>query len=80
MPARVDRQGFGRIAQVYKTIENAERSSELGTSFLFLVTSDQHGQEQDKYQDAEQDFEGLPDVYRGRRRVVINLLRLFHAM
>jgi hypothetical protein len=33
-----------------------------GRLFVFLSTADQHSQEQDKHQDAEQDFEWLPDV------------------
>jgi hypothetical protein len=51
-----------------------------GRVLVFLSTADQHGQEQDKHQDAKQDFEWLPDVFPRRWRIPITLLCLLDAV
>jgi hypothetical protein len=44
------------------------------------VTANQHGQEQDKHQDAEQDFERLPDEYTRGRGIVVTVVCPFDAV
>src|ERR1700741_3452970 len=79
IPVRVDRQVSERMCWT-TNLSGTQRSPENWGLFVFLVTSDQHSQEQDKRQDTEQDSERLPDVYRRRRRIAITLLCYFDAV
>jgi hypothetical protein len=79
IPVRIDRQEFERIGHCEST--NLSGCRELLKSLLyFSVTADQQGQEQDKHQDAEQDFERLPDVYTRGWGSVVTVLCLFDTV
>jgi hypothetical protein len=75
IPVRVDRQGSERMCWTTNR-SGTQRSPQNWGLFVFLVTSDQHSQEQDKHQDTEQDSERLPDVFLRSWRIMLSLLCL----
>jgi hypothetical protein len=78
IPVRVDRQGLkGGGLRGFINLSGVHSLQEWE---VFLSTADQQGQEQNKHQDAKQDFEWRPDIYPRRWRIPITLLHLFDAV